>query len=324
MISLYKRMIKRIAGQTPVAVIPCSQENGPVSSLLKDSLKKPFSFNIDIVDACNLRCVHCPRGIYYKKSTSAKMGFDVFNRLIEKITSECKCEKVELYNWSEPFLHPELDKFVEVLKNREIVSGLSSNLSLKNLVRLEAVLMHTPSLIVSVSGFSQAIHERYHKGSNVETVKSNLNLIATLREKHHLSLNIRIHCLQFVDNQEDQLLWEKYCSDYGFIYHGTPAHCSEVTTPETAVRLLYKPGFYRDANGETKIQMSCSETPRVESCPLHNSIPINAYGDVFLCCIYWNRDAYKIGNYFENSLDQIQERRLLHKACSHCTVFRKA
>jgi MoaA/NifB/PqqE/SkfB family radical SAM enzyme len=322
-ISLYKRILKRITGQTPVTVAPENTMNGLVLSRLKDSLKKPFSFNIDIVDACNLQCVHCPRGVYYKKSTSTKMGLDVFNRLLEKITSEGKCEKVDLYNWSEPFLHPQLDKFVNAVKSKNIGCGLSSNLSFKNPSRLESVLMHAPALIVSVSGFTQAAQERYHKGSNLENVKSNLKFITNLKEKRHISPHVEIHCLQFIDNQEDQLLWKKFCDDNGFIYQSKPAYCSEVTTPETAARLLYKPGFYRDANGETKIHMNFSEAPSFEACPLHNTIPINAHGDVYLCCIYWNREAYKIGNYFETSLVSIQESRLLHRDCSHCTVFRK-
>jgi len=69
--------------------------------------------------------------------------------------------------------------------------------------------------------------------------------------------------------------------------------------------------------------MYFSENPSFEACPLHNTIPINVHGDVYLCCIYWNREKYKIANYFDASLISIQEKRLLHRNCSHCTVFRK-
>lgn len=310
--AMYKKILERF-----------SRPKDELLSLIKDSLKKPFSFEVDIVDACNLRCVHCPRGVYYKKSTSTKMGPDFFKRLLDKMTSECTCQRVDLYNWSEPFLHPELDEFVKAVTRKNVACGLSSNLSFNKPSHLEAVLMNSPSLIVSVSGFTQAIHERYHKGSNIENVKSNLKFIANLRKTKGLSLHVRIHCLQFVDNQEDQLLWEQFCRDYEFIYHAIPACCSEVTTPETAARLLIQPGFYRDSDGETKMHMNFSETPSFETCPLHNTIPINAYGDVYLCCIYWNRDEYRIGNFLDTPLAAIQEKRFLHRACSHCTVFRK-
>jgi hypothetical protein len=269
-----------------------------------------------------LRCVHCPRGVYYHKSTSTRMELDVFKRLLDKITSECRCRQIDLFNWSEPFLHPELDLFVEVVKRKNIKCVLSSNLSFNNRTRIEAVLMHSPTLIVSVSGFTQTVHERYHKGGNLETVKDNLKFIADLREARRLSLHVRIHCLQFVDNRDDQLLWKQFCDDYGFFYHGTQAYCSEVSTPETAERLLIRPGFRTDSDGKKKIEMYFSETPIFESCTLHNTIPINVHGDVYLCCIYWIREKYKIANYFDSSLASIQEKRLMHYHCSHCMVSR--
>jgi MoaA/NifB/PqqE/SkfB family radical SAM enzyme len=251
------------------------------------------------------------------------MKLDGFERLLDKISSECDCQEINLFNWTEPFLHPELDQFVLAVKNKNVACGLSSNLSFNNPARLEAVLINSPSLAVSVSGFTQDVHQRYHQGSNVETVKSNLKFIANLRETQRLSLDVSIHCLQFIDNQEDQALWEKFCREYGFKFYAKAAHASEVTTPETIKRLINPPGFDLDAKGEMKIQMNFSETPSFEACPLHHSIPINAKGDVYLCCIYWNRKEYKIGNYFDTSLKNLQKKRLLHRDCSHCSVFRK-
>src|SRR5512143_4116551 len=90
------------------------------NALVRESLKKPFRFSIDVVDACNLRCVICPRGVYYKKSTANRMKLEVFERLLDKIVSECECQTIQLYNWTEPFLHPELDKFVAAVMRRGI------------------------------------------------------------------------------------------------------------------------------------------------------------------------------------------------------------
>ena len=289
---------------------------------LEHSLRKPFAFEIDIVDACNLRCVHCPRGFHYHKNTPARMELDVFRRLLDKITSECRCRRIDLYNWSEPFLHPQLDRFVEVVKDGGIECGLSSNLSFNNPGLLESVLMHSPTLIVSVSGFTQEVHERYHRGSSLDSVKRNLRFIADLRKKQGRSLNVRIHCLQFVDNGDDQLLWKQFCDDHDFVYQGLQANCSEVSTPETSRRLLSQPGFSVDSEGNAIVEIHFSETPNFEPCALHNTIPINVRGDVYLCCIYWNREKYGIANYFDAALSSIQEERLKHHDCSHCLVAR--
>jgi len=90
-------------------------EGTAAKALVRESLKNPFSFNIDIVDTCNLRCVICPRGVYYKDNTSDRMDLGLFNRLLDKISSECECKYISLYNWTEPFLHPELRAGLEKL-----------------------------------------------------------------------------------------------------------------------------------------------------------------------------------------------------------------
>lgn len=323
MISFFFRTFKRLVKQNRLTSLPEKRVNDGIFGLLKDSLNKPFSFSIDIVDACNLRCVHCPRGRYYKGNTSVKMDLGTFKRVLDKITSECRCKKIELLNWTEPFLHPELDQFVYATRIKNIACILSTNLSFRNPSRLESVLRHRPGLIVSVSGFDQKTQERYHVGSNLEVIKSNLEFIAELRQKWNLPLHVEIHCLQFIDNQIDQLLWKKFCDDHGFIFQAKPAFCSEVTTPETAKRLIYQPEFYQDSNGETKVRKVFSKNPRFESCPLRNTIPINARCDVYLCCIYWNHDKYRIGNFFDTSLEDIQQKRLSHQECLYCVTFLK-
>ncbi len=295
-----------------------------IVNLVDESLKKPFTFNIDIVDRCNLRCVQCPRGINYRENTLKEMHINEFKRLLDKLTTECECKQIELLNWTEPFLHPELDKFVSEVKGRKIGCVLSSNLSFRNPSRLESVLMNSPALIVSVSGFTQKSQERYHRGSRIEYIKSNLKLIEDLKKKQKLLFRVEIHCLQFIDNEEDQLLWKTFCDDHGFIYVGKPATFTAGATPETVKRLIFKPTFVQDSEGETRVQRHFSKGPLFEFCRLHNRIPINAYCDVYLCCIYWNGETYKIANYFNTSLHDIQIRRFSHGECLHCVALRKS
>ena len=49
-------------------------------ALVRAALRKPFRFNIDIVDAHNLKCVICPRGVYYKNNTFKRIELEVFRR----------------------------------------------------------------------------------------------------------------------------------------------------------------------------------------------------------------------------------------------------
>lgn len=295
---------------------------GDPGRFVYESPKKPFRFSIDIVDACNLRCVICPSGVYYKGNTSKRMELDVFKRLLDKITSECECNEIWLYNWTEPFLHPELDKFVHAVKTEGIACTVSSNLSFMNPALLESVLMEAPALIVSVSGFDQQTHELYHKGSDVKKVKENLKFIANFKEKQNIPLYVEVHCLQFVDNIKDQMMWGQFCNELGFICNPKPAHASEVATPENVKRLLFKPGFIESPDGSFKVQRNMSNKPVLEPCDLHNTIPLDCRCDVYLCCIHWNRKEYNVGNYFDLSIEDIQRRRLSLRDCAYCTVGR--
>lgn len=290
----------------------------PNRVLIRESLKKPFRFVIDTVDACNLKCVHCHRGVNYKNNTSKRMRLDVLERLLDKIIAECKCNEIALYNWTEPFLNPELDKFVGAIMSRGIKCILSSNLSLNKQAMLEAVLLQKPTLVVSVSGFEQKTHERYHKGSDVSRVKENLRHIAVFRDKHNLELHVEVHCLQFIDNQQDQMMWEQFCKDHGFIFLAKPAHGCEVSTPETAERLIIKPRFEKMPDGQMKVKNNLSDNPVLDTCFLHNVIPLSCDCDVYLCCIYGNTIERRIGNFFDLSLKEIQRRRLSHRECAYC------
>ena len=59
---------------------------------------------------------------------------------------------------------------------------LSSNLNVfKN---APAILAEAPDkLMLSVSGWTQGIYERYHRGGNIETVKKNMAEVAALRKR---------------------------------------------------------------------------------------------------------------------------------------------
>ncbi len=74
-------------------------------------------YYIDIVDACNLRCQTCPRGLRMMKNSGEKMSFSEFKKILAK-SKKNGASVVGLYNWAEPFLHPEITRFVkEIVDN---------------------------------------------------------------------------------------------------------------------------------------------------------------------------------------------------------------
>ncbi|MEW6416599.1 MAG: hypothetical protein AB1480_00545 [Nitrospirota bacterium] len=88
--------------------------------------------------------------------------------------------------------------------------------------------------------------DRKHKILPVKVQEADINIFKALEANDILFIDsTHVSKLRSDVNKiihEDQLLWEQFCSDYGFVYQGTPAYCLEVTTPETAKRLLLQPG----------------------------------------------------------------------------------
>lgn len=297
--------------------------NNELEAAVLESLSRPFKLNIDIVDACNLKCPSCPRGSGISENTKARMSLADFDRLLSRVTSEVKVNAIEPFNWTEPFLHPQLDQFIGLMKKYKIGCVLSTNMSFRKPQLLENVLRHSPAILVSVSGFTQETQSIYHRASNINYIKANLEFISDFRKANNLKFKVEVHCLQFIDNQQDQLQWEKYCNDHDFIYFGKPANSFGLITEETVARLITKPEIEVLSDGTVQPKKYYLEKPSYEFCRFHNRLTVDALGDVYLCCIYWNTEKYKVGNIFELSLKDIQRNRMQHYDCLYCIGHRE-
>ena len=112
-----------------------------------------YIFVIDVVGTCNLRCPTCPVG----NSPERPRGFmelALFEKIIAKIRrkSPVPTPIINLYNWGEPLLHPDLPAIITILHQAGMRSQLSTNLNVKR--GLEAVIAaDADALKISLSGF---------------------------------------------------------------------------------------------------------------------------------------------------------------------------
>ncbi len=110
---------------------------------MKKKSSKTFTYWVDIVGACNLRCPSCPRGnftpsdVVQSTPDAGLMTFELYKDIIRKIKEDGPSlnPQVHLYNWGEPLLHPEIAKFVEYTLDQGIYCGLSANLNYDKTVR---------------------------------------------------------------------------------------------------------------------------------------------------------------------------------------------
>src|ERR1043166_6885526 len=79
---------------------------------------KPFSYNIDVIEGCNLRCPSCPVGNSREaQRPHGRMSVEMFDAIMDKVKRETpNVQYIGLFSWTEPLLHPELSRIVSSVK----------------------------------------------------------------------------------------------------------------------------------------------------------------------------------------------------------------
>ena len=266
-----------------------------------------FYFFIDVVNACNCNCRGCARRNHpTKRSEMAYMKPELLSQILQKACGELDEQPiVGLYNWSEPFLHNQIDQMVRVTKRHNAQCIISSNFSVKIEDTLKATLdAWLDRLIVSVSGFDQETHSKYHIGGNLSLVKSNLDRLALLKDAYP-QLTADVHYITFDYNQGQVDQFEQYCKErkLGFL-----------TKPDATWIDVSDSEYTLDDWPEDFVPYSA-----IGRCPHTESvITMDWKGDVYLCCFFWYRPEYLIGNFLNAPLEDFNNRKKIHPRCIPC------
>lgn len=136
----------------------------------------PYRYTIDPLNVCNLRCPLCPTGLGTLGRKSGKMELEKFQGIIDQI--EPYAYLAELYNWGEPFLHPQIFEMIRYASERKISVRMSSNLNRFNAeMARQTVESGLDALTVSVDGATQETYEKYRRKGNLENVLDNIRLL---------------------------------------------------------------------------------------------------------------------------------------------------
>ncbi len=273
-------------------------------------------YYIDIVDACNLRCRTCVRGQRKVKNSQEKMSFSRFKKIVVK-AKEKGATTVGLYNWTEPFLHPEINKFVKEVVDNNIHCVLSSNFSLSEMSTLiDTLEAGVSELSVSVSGFTNDIYQINHSGGDIEVVKRNLTDLAQYLSGSSLDIKVYVKYLEFDYNREQISAFREFSESLGLNFQVYPASGDPLTpvlndfstTDEITVDV-------REIGSSEKSLNPCAL--------LFDVIALDCKGDAYLCCAYGNFENCRIGNFLEMDYEKMMLSRLFHPKCRTCTLFRR-
>lgn len=138
----------------------------------------PYFLVVDPSNICQLACPLCATGQKKHPGAGRKMSFATFKKIIDEI-GEYLLE-VHLVWWGEPFLNPEILRFVKYAHRKNIATFISTNFSFPfgQKKMTEIVASGLDVLLVSLDGITPEVYGKYRVKGNFSWVINNIKLLA--------------------------------------------------------------------------------------------------------------------------------------------------
>ncbi len=151
----------------------------------KDVILKgyPYWLTIDPTNICNLECRFCPTGQKRGSRPQKVMDINLYKSIMNKIGKYLLY--VEFCNWGEPLLNKNMSQMIEIAKEYEAQTFLSTNLNVNLTEKLAEDLVRSglDRMTISIDGASQKTYEIYRKNGNIDLVFKNIKLLADAKKK---------------------------------------------------------------------------------------------------------------------------------------------
>ncbi len=289
---------------------------------------RAYSYTVDVVGTCNLRCPSCPVG----NSPARPRGFmapALFGQILAKIRAESPdpAPRLTLYNWGEPLLHPELPRLIGMAHDAGFGVQLSTNLNIRH--GLEAVISAAPEeLKISLSGFTPQSYARSHRRGDLALVLANMREVRRLIDKHRVGTRVWIghHIYRF--NKDQIPAVAALARELGFAHHPIDAFFMP----------LERLGDYLDGDPaadpggiipdlpldprQRQAALTGQQDPDSDCELRYAQTVINHDGSLALCCSVYDQANMLGGNFLDLDHAEIQRRRYAHPFCGTCMAKR--
>lgn len=262
----------------------------------------------EISGHCNAKCKYCCNGNGgFNECSKQFIPIELFEkaicRLIE-INAIDKNSVIHLYNWGEPFLHPQIEEILNVLIKYKIPYCLSTNGSIFKEIYDNQYLKE---IKFSLSGFMQHSYDQIHQ---LDFNKVISNIKKYMERIPHSKIQIAYFLYTFNGNDEIRNMLTMF--------------------PNATIYLPY----YNDY--ELSLQFMKGEIipndmyidhitniPHSNDCRLaYDNITIDEFCNVLQCCgLPKTNQYYMVGNLFDMELDEIMSKRMNCEECITCKKY---
>jgi MoaA/NifB/PqqE/SkfB family radical SAM enzyme len=281
----------------------------------------PPYLNVDVIGSCNLRCPSCPVGNTGPTNPTGLMAPDLLDAVVRKAAREYGVVQVGLFNWTEPLLHPKLPELIRVVNRAGLTCALSSNLNVMR--NIDEVLRAKPySLRISLSGFTQPVYSRTHKGGDVERVKANMRALAEAKARLGSAARVHVYYHKYRHNLHEVEPMRRFAAGLGFDWLESWAYympveraieVAEGTLPADQVRFV-----------ESQFALPIREAVAAakgfkgEPCRIIDDITLDHRGNAVLCCGVYDQAANRLGHFLDLSPAQMAAAKAKHRTCGRC------
>jgi pyruvate-formate lyase-activating enzyme len=190
----------------------------------------PTVVELNMTNRCNIRCVTCRHteeeiipwaDVEHpaeKRTSSIAVG-TMHSRLLEKITADEAIHSVllwKLYGSGESIMNPDIYGTIRRLTENRAATILSTNgmaLTRENVRKL--MNSGLDLLKIAVSGFSQGVYSKYHRGGDIERILNNLRTLEALRRDAASSMVVVVDYLMFEHNRHEVAPMRAFCKETG-------------------------------------------------------------------------------------------------------------
>lgn len=302
-----------------------------------DKRIKPTSIRLEASTQCQLKCPTCETatGELYKHVALGFLRFDNFKLLIDENPD---VRKIELSNFGEIFLNPQLPKIIQYAHENNVQLSASNGANLNNVreTTLEALVKYGFTHIrCSIDGASQETYEQYRVRGNFDRVMENIDKINAYKKKYNSDYpHLTWQFVVFGHNEHEITKARKMAHDRGMDFE-TKLNWDENWSPVKDIEMVRREmangagtrSEFKEKMGSSYMEYICHQ--------LWDNPQLNFDGTVWGCC----RNNWKAfdGNIFDDGLEnalnteQIQYARAMltdgvepraDVPCTTCSIYK--
>jgi molybdenum cofactor biosynthesis enzyme MoaA len=251
----------------------------------------------EVAGACNGRCRYCVTG-----AKNANPGgfmeadaFDATLRNLERLHLIDSRTILDLFNWGELFLHPDLQSIIRVINDHNLRYSISTNASIVPPMD-EAFAKNLISIFFSMCGFSQQSYDRIHK-FEFDRIRENISAIVSgLRSSGYKKrMQILFHVYRFnIDELRD---CQRFANDLGISLAFYDAYVNDWWQLEAFVHKTLPDKKRREILDDLFIdEKPLLNAPKRWRCPQWDLLVVDEHGKVPVCCnVPNNHPSYYLG-----------------------------